>query len=131
MATNPAVPQNVTDALERPLTTDETRVLNSWLDTAWRKLRARMPALEARMDLPEGSPGRLDEGDVRIVVVAMVERKLRNPEGRRSFTGDDYTETVDTALSSGQIYVTDEELRDLAPPETGAAGMYSIQLGRP
>ncbi|PPF56086.1 hypothetical protein C5B94_03970 [Clavibacter michiganensis] len=131
MATNPATPQNVTDALERPLTPDETRVLDSWLNTAWRKLRARMPALEARMDLPEGSPGRLDEDDVRIVLVAMVERKLRNPEGRRSLGTDDYTETIDGVLSSGQIYVTDEELRDLAPPASGVSGMYSIQLGRP
>lgn len=54
---------------------------------------------------------------VRDVVVEMVLRVLNNPEGarQRSVTIDDATEsvTIDAAVSSGEMTITDGELADL------------------
>ena len=54
---------------------------------------------------------------VKDVVVEMVLRVLRNPEGARqkSVTVDDATEstTIDSALSSGEMFISDDELADL------------------
>jgi hypothetical protein len=113
---NPAVLADVEASFERPLTVDEKRVVPAWLGTAWRTLNREVRGVAARLD------------------VAMVERKLRNPDGYRTWGGDTESSTIDSALSSGKIYVTDEERRSLAPADIGAGalnGMYSILLGRP
>lgn len=127
---NPATLQDVTGSFERPLTGGEAAVVPDWLGKAWRKLKNAMPALEARMQITDHtSPSWLDEQDVIDVLVAMVERKLRNPDGKRQWGDDSYNETVDTYLSSGRIYVTAEELAGLAPKvEVPENGMYSIPL---
>lgn len=135
MAENPATLAHVVNSFERPLTNDEQRVVPDWLRQAWNTLRFHrdVPALEVRMDLADGEPGRLDSELVQDVLVAMVERKLRNPEGLRTFgIAGDYDQTVDQALSSGQLYVSEEEIARLQPATYGAAtgGFYSIPFGR-
>lgn len=126
---NPATPQDVTGSFERSLTSDEQRVLPNWLDKAWRELQRVVPGIPARVALPETTLGHLDVDDVIDVVVAMVERKLRNPDGLRSWKGDDYDQTIDVALSSGQIYVSDTERESLMPTApTFGTGIYSIPL---
>jgi len=130
---NPAELTHVQESFERPLTAGEQAAVPAWLDTAWRKLQRRVPGIPARCALAEEAPGRLGEADVRDVVVAMVERKLRNPDGMRTWNGDTEGGTVDSTLSSGQLYVTDTEASDLAPrdPHGSAGGVFSMQLGRP
>ena len=124
---NPASPQDVIDSIERPLSADEVRVLPNWLDRAWRILNREVPGIAARNELPVENAAHLPADDVRDVVVAMVERKLRNPDGTRTWSGDDYSQTVDAALSSGQLYVTADERAGLMPVEdVGEPGMYSI-----
>lgn len=129
---NPAVPAGLADvrnSFERALTPDEERVIPAWLGTAWRKLQKAVPGITGRMELESG-PAALDTDDVKDVLVAMVERKLRNPDMLRTFNGDTATMTIDSEASAGKIYVTDDERLSLAIPDHGAAGMYSIQLGR-
>ena len=130
---NPATLQHVEDTFERPLTVDEKRVVPGWLGTAWRTLTQEVRGIPARCELVEGAPGHLDEDAVKDVVVAMVERKLRNPDGFRTWNGDTEASTIDSTLSSGQIYVTAQERARLAPSDSsgGAGGFYSIPLGRP
>jgi len=130
---NPAQLEHVTGSFERPLTVGEEKAVPEWLDTAWRKLQRRVAGIPARCELADDTPGHLAVEDVRDVVVAMVERKLRNPDGMRSWNGDTEGGTVDSTLSSGQLYVTDDEVRDLAPrdPDGSAGGAFSMQLGRP
>jgi hypothetical protein len=129
---NPASIQDVIDRFERPLTTDEQRAGAKWLDDAWRKVKRNVPAVEARMALGQDQPGHLDTEDVIQVLAWMVIRVLRNPEALRQWSDDTYNQTVDTALSSGLLYITDEELADLMPTAPGLPGngMYSIPLGR-
>jgi hypothetical protein len=132
---NPATPSDV--KLERPLTSGETDVLPSWLDRAWRKLQDDVPGLAVRMltEPPQDPlpPFPVSRETVIEVLVAMVERKLRNPDGLRSYGVDDSTTTIDAALSSGQIEATPAELDRLRPPAqraSGGGGLFSIQLGR-
>lgn len=126
---NPATLEHVRSSIERPLTSDEERVIPTWLAKAWRELNRVVPAITARNELPADDLSHLAEDDVRDVLVAMVERKVRNPDARRQWSGDDYSETVDAALSSGQIYVTETERLSLLPPApTYGNGIYSIPL---
>lgn len=126
---NPAVLQNVADAYERPLTPDEQRVVPNWLDQAWRLLSRTVPAVEARMMVDAPAASALTVADVTDVLVAMVVRVLRNPDGLRTWNGDDYGQTVDSALSTGQLYVSDAE-RDSLMPRAAVAGAYSLIVGR-
>lgn len=126
---NPASLADVRDSMERPLTSDEERVVPQWLDKAWRELNRVVPGIAARNALPHTEPTYLDSADLVDVLVAMVERKVRNPAGTREWRGDDYSETVDAALSSGQIYVSEQERASLMPPApTYGGGIYSIPL---
>lgn len=129
---NPADLQKVKDAIERPLTVDEERVVPNWLGKAWRILQREVPGIPARVALEPGSDSHLSTDDVADVVVAMVERKLRNPDGLRSYSADDFDQTIDSTLSSGQIYVTEAEKASLAPRglSYGGGGIFSIPLSR-
>jgi hypothetical protein len=126
-ATNPATADAV--VLERPLTPEETAAVPHWLDQAWTILQTRVPGIPGRLALPPGTPTALTTAAVVQVLAAMVERKVRNPDGLRGWTVDDVARTVDAALSTGQLYVTDDEVARLAVP-VPSGGLFSIQLGR-
>jgi hypothetical protein len=129
---NPADVNAVRAVVERALTADEVRVLDGWLEVAWQKLLHALPAIPARVELDESHPAHLSVEIVKIAVVAMVERKLRNPDMLRSWNGDTSGFTIDSSASSGTIYVSQDELDLLAVRAVpGASGMYSIPLGRP
>jgi hypothetical protein len=55
-----------------------------------------------------------DEGVARLVVARMVRRVMKNPDGYRirNESIDDYTDggTVDSALSTGELYASTDEL---------------------
>lgn len=127
---NRVTTQNVADTIERPLTPDEERVIPTWIDRAWRILLREVPGLEFRNSLPDQDPEYLPIEDIEDVVISMVERKVRNSDGLRTWGGDDYSQTIDAALSSGQLYVSDKERAALAPRGLAATdGAYSIPLG--
>lgn len=125
---NPAKLSDVENSIERPLTDDEQRVIPSWLDRAWRELNRVVPGIPQRNSLDSSNEQYLPTADIRDVVVAMVERKVRNPDGRRSWGGDDFTEQVDASMSSGQLYVSDAERASLLPRFAAPGGFYSIPL---
>jgi hypothetical protein len=126
---NPAGLEDVRGSIERPLTSDEERVIPTWLGKAWRELNRVVPGITTRNELPTDDPQHLATDDVKDVVVAMVERKVRNADGLRTWAGDDYSQTIDAALSSGQLYVTEAERVSLMPRDiVGHGGMYSIPL---
>ncbi|WP_066038661.1 Gp19/Gp15/Gp42 family protein [Herbiconiux solani] len=129
--TNPASVEDVKKGMERPLTADELTAAATWLDRSWNIVRAEIPGVEARMELDDSLPGHLDEADVVDVLASMVERKLRNPDGRRQWGDDTYNETIDTTISSGQLYLTDDEKRRLGPrAQVVEGGIYSLQMER-
>ncbi|MGZ0069269.1 hypothetical protein [Microbacterium arborescens] len=126
---NPADLEAVRGFIERPLTSDEERVIPAWLAKAWRELKRVVPGIPTRVALPEDDPAHLDVEDVSDVLVAMVERKIRNAGGTSEWRDDLYSEKVDPSLASGRIYVTDEERDKLMPPApTYGNAIHSIPL---
>lgn len=108
----------------RPLSTEETAVATALLADAWAILTARDSTIEGRLS---ATPATLDVALVRAVVTAMVLRVMRNPDGKRQESIDDYSWTLDNAVSSGFLYVTDDELALLRAPST-ASTRGSIRL---
>lgn len=126
---NPVSLEDVRGSIERPLTPDEERVVPTWLGVAWRELNRVVPGISIRNALDPTAPTYLSADDVADVVIAMVERKVRHPDGVAQWNGDDYGEKVDPSMASGRIYVTDQERASLMPgAPTYGDGIYSIPL---
>lgn len=89
------------------------------------RLNAAIPTLAARFE-----SGEIDADVVVGVVEDMVLRVVKNPQALRSFGIDDFQATLDNAVSTGLLYVTDDELR-LLSPGSGRATVGSIRLGVP
>lgn len=109
----------------RPLSPQEIETSYALLDDAWSILLSRAPTLQARMD-----SGVLSVDLVRTVVVSMVLRVLRNPDGKISETIDDYTYRRSDAVASGSLYVSDDELALLEPTAT-SSGAFTIRTYEP
>lgn len=105
----------------RPLTAAEVTTATGLIPEAFVILAAVVPGVDAK------SPDL-----VKLVVSKMVRRVLKNPDGWRVAPGgsiDDYTEgggTRDTSLSSGELYVSPEELKWFGVRTGGA---FEIRLG--
>jgi hypothetical protein len=106
---NPATSTDVENRW-RSLTPDEVVIVETLLDDAWAMLRRRRPTLEADI-----AASTVSEADAVRILANMVLRVMKNPEGKRSEQIDDYSYTRDNTLSSGELYVTAEELADLTP----------------
>lgn len=106
----------------RPLADTEEGVAQALLDDAWAILLTVIPDLEARI-----TAGSTSEALVVSVMSAMVLRVLRNPNGVRSWSVDDYSETRDNSLSAGSLYVSPDEVRLLNGRASSARrGAFSI-----
>lgn len=120
---NPATVADL-EARWRPLSSDESSVAQALLDDAWEILLARVPLLSNRLD-----DASLSEGLVIAVETAMVLRVLKNPDGKRSESIDDYTWVRDNAVSAGLLYLDGAELLQLSPDRSDA---YTISpFGEP
>lgn len=64
------------------------------------------------------------------VVEDMVIRVLRNPNAYRQVSIDDYSRMVDTAVSSGSLYISTDE-RAMLTPKARRPRIGSIRLGVP
>jgi hypothetical protein len=109
----------------RPLADDEKAGAQALLADAWAIANVQLPNLDASVTAGTTSPDA-----VRAVLSAMVIRVLRNPDGVRQWSVDDYSETRDSTLSSGALYLTADELNLLntamGRPRRGA---FSITPG--
>lgn len=122
MATNPATAQDIADRW-RPLTDDEATVAHAVLGDAWTLLKHRVPTLEDRLD---ADPATLDEALVVMVLVSMVLRVLRNPNGIRQESIQDYSYSRDADGASGLLSVSDSEF-DLLVPAGAESGAFTIR----
>jgi hypothetical protein len=106
---------DVADLYLPELMTAEERVKAVWLlDKASALVKQQVARVDERLaDLT------LSADAVAAVVTAMVVRVLRNPDGRRQVSQriDDYENswTVDQALSSGALYLSETEFASIAP----------------
>ena len=100
--------------------------LQRLIDKAETRLLAAFPSIPARI-----AAGTLSVDLVAGVVEDMVLRVASNPRGVRSLSIDDYTETLDRAVSSGVLYLSPEELALLAGPMRAGGAFGSIKLRTP
>ena len=104
----------------RPLTAAETPVATQLITEATTLLSALVPGIASK-----------NQDLVRLVVLKMVRRVLKNPDGWRvkNESIDDFTEggTIDNTLSTGELYVSPDELSWLGVRTSGKA--FEIRLG--
>lgn len=110
---NPIVlPADIKDRW-RPLTDIEEANATALSGDAWRLIRRTLTdaVLEAKRDDPDTGDDYVL--DVRMVIANAVIRVLKNPDGKRQESIDDYSWTRDRVLSAGVLYLTDDEWRIL------------------
>lgn len=127
--TNPIADiERLKKSFERPLVeTDDLReesAATQWLDDAWGLVLDEIPGAERRLGLPSDDPGHLSKDRVARVMVAAVIRVLRNPDARRQLGEDTYQETIDAAVSSGQLYISEAERGRLLAGADGGGDDY-------
>ncbi|MET8982135.1 hypothetical protein ABZX85_41785 [Streptomyces sp. NPDC004539] len=106
------------DRLGRDLTDAETRRATAWLEDASALILARFPQYAT-------APTAVSKK----VCCAMVLRVLSNPDGKRQESIDDYAYTVDSARSTGEVYLSEDEADELTSRPGGRA--FSIVQGAP
>lgn len=111
------------EARFRSLTADEQSVAQALLNDAWAILLVSKPNLDAQVG------DEVSTEVVTFVVASMVLRVLRNPNGVRQWSVDDYSETRDVSIASGGLYVSAEELALLSPAGTGSGAAFTITPG--
>lgn len=121
---------DVTDAWIGEGAPTDTGKIQKWIDKAEREIRFRVPDIQARIDVEAAeTPARTDLIDTASdVVVAMVTRVFRNPEGIRqtNTTTGPFTESRTYGGDvPGGLGLTDDELAKLQGARGGA---FSIDL---
>lgn len=106
---------DLADRLGRDLTSSEARRATAWLVDAEALILKRFPQYAT-------TPTAVSTK----VACAMVLRVLTNPEGKRQESLDDYSYTVDSSRSRGEIYLSEDEAEELRPVTGGA---FSIVPG--
>jgi len=109
-----AVAQDVLDAWIGEGAPSNTASVTTWIGRAERLVRSSVPGLQGRID--GGLEPDLLE-DVRDVVVSMVERKFRNPEGvrtRQESTGPFSGSVTMGGDQPGELWITDAELKRIS-----------------
>lgn len=112
-----ATAQDVRDASHRTLSQSDAWLENR-MAAAHARLRARVPGLDARVS---STTDPLAAALVRDVLVEVVLRVARNPDGYRQESDQDYSYTRDRDVAPGRIVITDEDLELLGAnrPFTG------------
>lgn len=110
------------EARFRPLVGTEVTVAEALLDDAWAILVSSLPDIDARM-----TSGATNVALVRSVVSSMVLRVLRNPDGVRTWSVDDYSQTRDASVAGGSLYLSADELALLNGRASSARrGAFSV-----
>lgn len=115
----------------RPLNTEETSLVPGLSNKAWRRVLAHFPDMDSSITFTSPATAPLVSPDlVKDVMTDMIVRVLKNPDSVRSDAIDDHTTTLDAAISSGEMYLTADEVALLTPrPAVPFYGMYVMGLG--
>lgn len=117
---NPAVTSDL-ESRWRPLSAQETTNGQTFLDDAWAILKRRVAGIETLIATDTALAAEV----VRILATAVL-RVMKNPDGKRQESIDDYSWTRDESVSSGLLYFTDDELDGLLPGSGVVGRAYMI-----
>ena len=126
-----AYPSDIRDAaFGIVIPSDADMALGRLIAKAVERIRAAVPGVDARVEA-----GVLSADTVRGVIEDMVLRVIRNPNAYRQVSLDDYVRMLDTAISTGRLYLADDE-RDLlmtrpSIPSTRPSRIGSMRLAVP
>ena len=109
--------EDLGNRLGRDLTAEEQRRATAWLTDAEALILGRFPQFET-------APTAVSKK----VCCAMVLRVLTNPDGKRQESIDDYSYTIDSSRSRGEVYLSNDEIGELRGPKKAA---FSIVPGAP
>lgn len=124
MATNPAKASDLVARSFRTLTAGEQAVGGTLLGDAWAIMLSARPSVADRLDaLPTDA---VFEALVKQILCAMVLRVLSNPGGKLEERQDDYQYRLDSAVSSGALYLSDDELARLSEGDDASDGAWTI-----
>lgn len=124
MATNPATKDDLQARSFRTLAPGELAVGETLLGDAWALVLSARPTVADRLDaLPNDI---VFEALVKQILCAMVLRVLSNPEGKLEERQDDYQYRLDSAVSSGALYLSDDELARLSEGDDSSSGAWTI-----
>lgn len=116
---NPTIIADI-EARWRPLSEQEDRNAQAFLEDAWAELLSKRPNLEAEL-----AAGIVSRANAVRVVCAMVLRVLKNPDGYEDESIDDWRGRRSALVASGVLHVTSDELALVTP---GRAHRRSIRL---
>lgn len=120
-----ANPASIADLVSRwrPLSAQETTNGQTFLDDAWRMLKRAVEKAGGDLEtlIAADTTGDLQAEAVRVMATAVL-RVMKNPDGKRQESIDDYSWQRDEAVSSGLLYFADDELDSLVPGSGVAAG---------
>lgn len=121
---NPATTEDVVDRW-RPLSDQEARNAQTFLDDGWRMLKRQVSAQGYNLETLMTADADMIAEVVRVVSSAVL-RVMKNPDGKRQEAIDDYSWTRDEAVSSGLLYFSDDEIGSLVPGESGGRRAFTI-----
>jgi hypothetical protein len=127
MATNPATPEDLANRSLRALSDAEVNAGAYLLDDAYTIVITRLPSVSTRLD---AAPGSTFQNLVVRTVCAMVLRVINNPTGLLEEGIDDYTSRYDAAVSTGALYISEDELALLAESGSSANAFTIRPAGR-
>jgi hypothetical protein len=125
MADNPATATDLVNRSLRTLTSRETEVGAVLLGDAWSMLVAARPSVESRLEVQPPVPA--FRALVVQILCAMVLRVLNNPDGKLEEQGDDYRYRLDSAVSTGALYLSDAELGRISDGDGISDGAFTIK----
>ena len=124
MAVNPATGADLQARSFRTLEAGELSVGSTLLGDAWAIVLSAKPSVADRLD--KTPVDTVFKSLVVQTLCAMVLRVLSNPDGKLEESQDDYRYRLDSAVSSGALYLSDAELARLGEGDDGADGAWTI-----
>lgn len=125
MAINPATIVDLEARSFRTLTASEKLVGATLLDDAWAIVLGAKPNVADRLDAVPVDP--MFEALVVQTLAAMVLRVLSNPEGKLEERQDDYQYRLDSAISTGSLYLSESEFTRLSEGDDASHGAWTIR----
>jgi len=112
----------------RPLSEAEETIVPGLANQAWIRMLVPRPDLEAQI-----TEGAVAAESVASAMISMIIRVLKNPDSVRQLAKsyDDWSrsQTFDSSVSTGELYVNEHELALITPrPTVQPAGAYSVSL---
>ena len=128
---NPAKRADLVARSFQPLTPNQLDVGCEYLNDAYYMLIGMNPRIKVKLDdeaanIPSADDRVFTRQVVKVLTGAVL-RVVKNPDGKFEEEGDDYRYRRDSAISTGELYFTDDEIASLLDGLEQAANAFTIR----